>query len=85
MTIRYHHSKCQPLGLRVAEAKCLRYIGRHHPDAQKARRVFGNIITALQTAGLVRSQQSNRLDSYLRLTREGAATLRKLNALHGAP
>ena len=85
MTIRYHHSKCQPLGLRVAEAKCLRYIGLHHPNPQKGQRVFGNVITALPTAGLARSQQSNRPDSYLRLTRKGAATLRKLNALHGAP
>ncbi len=83
MSVRFLHYKCEQLGLRVVEAKCLRFVGDHHPAPSHIRSIFTSAVPdRLRIAGLIVSQSGNSRDSYWRLTRKGATLLRKLNAAH---
>ncbi len=83
MIARFFHHKCKQLGLRVVEAKCLRFVGTHHPAPSKIRSIFtSDVRERLQIAGLIVSQSGSHPDSYWRLTRKGAALLRKVVAAH---
>lgn len=83
MSIRFHYHKCKPFGVTAVEAKCLRYIAAHHPAPDKARRAFQTMPERLQRAGLATAQSGNQPDAYWRLTKKGAALLRRLAAAHG--
>ena len=74
---RFYHHRFKSLGVRVVEAKCLRYVG-HHPALAEVRSVFGRVPEQLQSASLITVAERNRW----RLTRKGASLLRKLNAAH---
>ncbi len=83
MIARFFHHKCKQLGLRVDETKCLRFVGDHYPAQSKIRPIFtSSVPERLRAAGLIIAQSSSRADSYWRLTKKGAALLRKVVAAH---